>query len=157
MIYRVEYQEYMLSCDGGRNEDWPVWDEATPLFGDFNNLDDAIRAAETEAEKDVIEIKTDTRHGNGIITRNVYSVYAFEEDEYGELVYCEDGYGNIKIYAFIDVLDLHPEIEKAWEKARYSYCDFLDYKDDSYWGFDEALEEELGEDWEALPYIKRVY
>lgn len=161
MIYRVEYQEYMLSCDGGRNEDWPVWDEATPLFGDFNSLDDAVCAAEEEAEKDVIELCTNTRCGNGTIARNVYMITAYTEDDYGELAPCDyngvetDGYS--RDYNAVDALDCHPDIKRAWEKAYRSYCGFLDYEDNNYWGFAEALEEELGEDWEALPYIKRVY
>lgn len=35
------------------------------------------------------------------------------------------------LYTF-DVLDLHPECQNAWDKAKASYYSFLDYDEDSY-------------------------
>lgn len=32
----------------------------------------------------------------------------------------------------LDVLDLHPECQNAWDKAKASYYSFLDYDEDSY-------------------------
>lgn len=55
----------------------------------------------------------------------------------------------------VDVLDLHPEVRKAWEQANESFCSWLDYEDDDegFVGFREALEDALGEDWDELEYI----
>lgn len=118
---------------------------------------EAIAWATAQASSDKLEIVTGTRYGNGTVTRNVYEVCAYTEDEDGETVPCsydgepwEDNDNEA-----VDVLDLHPEVRKAWERANRSFCSWLDYEDcgEGFVGFREALEDVLGEDWDELDYI----
>ena len=145
--YTVDINESILSSIDGTVCDNLRWD--VPSCGpDFSTLAEAIAWATAQASSDKLEIVTDTRYGNGTVSRNVYEIYAFTEDEDGEL--WEDNDNEV-----VDVLDLHPEVRKAWERANRSFCSWLDYEDcgEGYVGFREALEDALGEDWDELGYI----
>ena len=152
----VNINESILSSIDGTVCDSLRWDE--PSCGpDFPTLAEAIAWATEQASSDKLEIVTDTRYGNGTISRNVYEVYAFTEDEDGETVPCsydgelwEDNNNEV-----VDVLDLHLEVRKAWERANRSFCSWLDYEDggEGFVGFREALEDAIGEDWDELDYI----
>ena len=154
--YTVNTNESILSSIDGTVCDNLRWDE--PSCGtDFSTLAEAIAWATAQASSDKLEIVTDTRYGNGTVTRNVYEICAFAEDEDGEIVPCsydgelwEDNNNEV-----VDVLDLHLEVRKAWERANKSLCSWLDYEDcgEGFVGFREALEDVLGEDWDELDYI----
>ena len=156
ITFTVEWREYTLHSVDGSERDETRQDEPD-LGPDFKSLAEAVAWANEQAASDKLEVITATRYGNGTVSRNVYEVYAFTEDEDGETVPCSyDGEpwetGNIE---GVDVLDLHPEVRKAWEQVNESFCSWLDYEDDDegFEGFREALEDALGEDWDELEYI----
>ena len=154
--FTVDINESILSSIDGTVCDSLRWDE--PSCGpDFSTLAEAIAWATERASSDKLEIVTGTRYGNGTVTRNVYEICATTEDEDGETVPCsydgepwEDNDNEV-----VDVLDLHPEVRKAWKRANKSFCSWLDYEDcgEGFIGFREALEDALGEDWDELDYI----
>lgn len=159
ITYTVEWREYTLSGTEGRAGDECICDP--DLGPDFASLEEAVAWAKNEAAKDKIEIVTGTRYGNGTVSRNVYEVCAsvYDEDE-EEVVPCsytgepwEDNDNET-----VDALDLHPEVKKAWQHANGSYRKWLDYEDcgEGYCGFRMALEDELGEDWDELDYIRWI-
>lgn len=160
ITYTVEWREYTLSDTEGRIDDGCC--DCDPSLGpDFASLEEAIAWARAEAAKDKLEIVTGTRYGNGCVIRNVYEICAsvYDEDE-EEVVPCsyegepwEDNDNET-----VDALDLHPEVKKAWRRANRSYCKWLDYEDcgEGYCGFRMALEDELGEDWDELDYIRWI-
>ena len=155
-VFTVMWREFTLyDADGTRYDEAKRNDSS--LGPDFTTLADAVAWANEQAGRDKLEIVTDTRYGNGTISRNVYEVYAYTEDEDGETVPCSYAgepweTGNIE---GVDVLDLHPEVRKAWERANGSFCTWLDYEDggEGFAGFREALEDALGEGWDELEYI----
>ena len=156
ITFTVEWREYTLHSVDGTQRDETRQDEPS-LGPDFRSLAEAVAWANEQAASDKLEVITATRYGNGTVSRNVYEVYAFTEDEDGETVPCSYdgepwGTGNIE---GVDVLDLHPEVRKAWARANGSFCSWLDYEDDDegFGGFREALEDALGEDWDELEYI----
>ena len=155
-VFAVMWREFTLyDADGTRYDEAKRNDSS--LGPDFTTLADAIAWANEQAGRDKLEIVTDTRYGNGTISRNVYEVYAFTEDEDGETVPCsyagEPWENNDN--EIIDVLDLHPEVRKAWARANGSFCSWLDYEDggEGFVGFREALEGALGEGWNELSFI----
>ena len=154
--FSVNINESALSSIDGSVCDNLRWDE--PSCGpDFSTLAEAIAWATEQASSDKLEIVTDTRYGNGTVTRNVYEIVAMTTDEDGDLAPCSyDGelWGD-NDNELVDVLDLHIEVRKAWEHANKSLCSWLDYKDcgEGFVGFREALEDVLGEDWDELDYI----
>ena len=156
ITFAVEWREYTLHSVDGSVRDETRQDEPD-LGPDFGSLAEAIAWANEQAGRDKLEIVTDTCYGNGTISRNVYEVCAFTEDEDGETVPCS--YGGkpweTSNYEGVDVLDLHPEVRKAWERANRSFCSWLDYEDggEGFEGFREALEDALGEGWDELEYI----
>ena len=156
ITFTVEWREYTLHSVDGSERDETRQDEPD-LGPDFTTLADAIAWANEQAGRDKLEIVTDTRYGNGTISRNVYEVYAFTEDEDGETFPCSyDGepWEN-NDNEIVDVLDLHPEVRKAWARANGSFCSWLDYEDggEGFVGFREALEGALGEGWDELEHI----
>ena len=156
ITFTVEWREYTLHSVDGSERDETRQDEPD-LGPDFKSLAEALAWANEQAGRDKLEIVTDTRYGNGTISRNVYEVYAFTEDEDGETVPCsyagEPWENNDN--EIIDVLDLHPEVRKAWARANGSFCSWLDYEDggEGFVGFREALEDALGEGWDELEHI----
>ena len=156
IAFTVEWREYTLYDADGSKRDETRQDDPD-LGPDFKSLAEALAWANEQAGRDKLEIVTDTRYGNGTISRNVYEVYAFTEDEDGETVPCSyDGEPwETSNTESVDVLDLHPEVRKAWERANGSFCTWLDYEDDDegFEGFREALEDALGEDWDELEFI----
>ena len=156
IAFTVEWREHTLhSVDGSVHDE--TRQDVPHLGPDFKSLAEAVAWANEQAASDKLEVITATRYGNGTISRNVYEVYAFTEDEDGETVPCsyDGGPWETSDIEGVDVLDLHPEVRKAWERANGSFCTWLDYEDDDegFDGFREALEDALGEDWDELEYI----
>ena len=154
--FAVTINESTLSSIDGTVCDNLRWDDPD-LGPDFESLAEALAWANEQAASDKLEVITATRYGNGIVSRNVYEVYAYTEDEDGETVPCSyDGepWEN-NDNEVVDVLDLHLEVRKAWERANRSFCSWLDYEDggEGFVGVREALEDALGEDWDELDYI----
>ena len=156
ITFTVEWREYTLHSVDGSVRDETRQDEPD-LGPDFKSLAEALAWANEQAASDKLEVITATRYGNGTVSRNVYEVCAYTEDEDGETVPCSyDGEPwETSNYEGVDVLDLHPEVRKAWERANRSFCSWLDYEDggEGFVGFREALEDALGEGWGELEYI----
>lgn len=156
IVFTVEWREHTLYDVDGQHRDEPARDDSS-LGPDFTNLADALAWANAQAARDQLEIVAATRYGNGTISRNVYEVRAFTTGEDGEAVPCSYGgepWEDTENES-IDVLDLHPEVRKAWERANESFCGWLDYEDggEGFEGFADALADALGEDWGELGYI----
>lgn len=67
------------------------------------------------------------------MTRPVYTICGWTEDGDGGFFTCdEDGTPCDEPLYTLDVLDLHPECQNAWDKAKASYYSFLDYDEDSF-------------------------
>lgn len=156
IVFYVTWNESTIHDNDGTMYDETAFCEPC-VSGDFDTFADAFEWAQKEAVKDQVEVVTNTRYGNGTITRNIYEVCARAENpDSGMVEACSydaefDEYLGTEA---VDVLDLHPEVLQAWKRANRSYCDWLDYEDDFYICFADALEKELGKDWEVLDYIK---
>lgn len=156
VIFSVNINESTLGSTDGSTYDNLRWDE--PSYGpDFASLAEARAWATEQASRDKLEIVTDTRYGNGTVSRNVYEIVATTTDEDGDVVSCsyegepwEDSDNEV-----VDVLDLHPEVKDAWKRANGSFCKWLDYADHGmgFLGFRDSLEAALGEGWGELEYI----
>ena len=156
IVFTVEWREHTLHDVDGQRRDETHSDD--PHIGpDFASLADALEWANDQASRDKLEIITDTRYGNGTVSRNIYEVCALTEDEDGETVPCSyDGEPwEDNDNESVDVLDLHPEVRKAWEHANGSFCSWLDYEDggEGFEGFRDALEDACGEGWDELDCI----
>ena len=156
ITFTVGWREYTLHSVDGSERDETRQDE--PDFGpDFESLAEALAWANEQAASDKLEVITATRYGNGTVSRNVYEVCAYTEDEDGETIPCSYNgepreTNNIE---HVDVLDLHPEVRKAWERANRSFCSWLDYEDggEGFAGFRKVLVDAIGEGWDELEYI----
>lgn len=163
IVYYVERREHTLSDRDGTAYDGESRACDPDLSPDFAALEDAEAWMRAQAESEEIEIVTETRYGNGTVTRGVYEVYASAYDADEDAYVPCDADGNEAetlgdaVLGTLDVLDLHPEVFKAWKKANGSFCTWLDHADGGagFVGFEQALAETLGEDWDELPYIKR--
>lgn len=156
IVFTVEWREYTLHDVDGTQHDEPARNDSS-LGPDFTSLAGALAWASEQASHDKLEIVTATRYGNGTVSRNIYEVRAYTTDEDGETVPCSyDGEPwEDNDNESIDVLDLHPEVRKAWERANGSFCSWLNYEDggEGFGGFRDALEDALGEGWDELRYI----
>ena len=67
------------------------------------------------------------------MTRPVYTICGWAEDEAGNFFTCdEDGTPCDEALYMLDVLDLHPKVKVAWDKAKNCYYRYLDYDEDSF-------------------------
>lgn len=131
VVYTI-YEHTITTTMQGDREECAGWDAGDELSPKLTSLDDAIAQARAYAEKDSVEVDK-TRYGIGSMTRPVYTICGWTEDESGDYVTCdEDGTPCDKPLYTLDVLDLHPECKSAWDKAKASYYSFLDYDEDSY-------------------------
>lgn len=110
-LYKREITTIM---EGDREEDHG-WDRDPMELGDFATLREAEAKAREYAAKDSVETHP-TRYGIGSMTRPVYEIETWNDDE-SETVYQ------------LDVMELHPEYRKAWDKAKADYYKWLDYED----------------------------
>lgn len=131
-----------------------LYDDST----EFETLQEAVSYARGEATKDKINVMTKTRYGNGRVIYNSYEVLAFREDgdEPREMVSYDGEVSDWMQYESFDSLESHPRVRKAYNLATAAYAKFLDYEDNGMGclTFSEALDAELGEDWDELDYIK---
>lgn len=132
--FDVFESERLLSEQEGREMD-EMRGEDVPV-GTFSTLAEAQAEAErlaTEAAH-TVEV-TPTRYGIGSVTYMNYEVYCTGEDEDGETVLLDEN-GNdatfVPVLGGASALDHRPDIRAAWKTALASYCDFLDYREDSY-------------------------
>ena len=127
LCFTVIEREITTRMDRHRKEShvWDCGDEFGLSAVDYNDMVSTIRKW---AAKDSVEVYP-TRNGVYFITRPVYEVYAWCEDESGEFVKCDE-YGDESngdpVYMF-DVLDLHPEYCEAWDKTKRNYRNALDF------------------------------
>lgn len=157
--YVVLYDDFTLYDEDGAQRDENgnyEWGES-PAFA---TLAEARAWMREQAAAAKVEVVSDTRYGNGTLTRPVYELwaYAYDEDE-GEWVPCSyegEPWKDIDNERLDVLKDLHPEMLRAWERANRSFCSWLDYADDGmgYSGLGEALECELGEGWRELGFVK---
>ena len=98
--------------------------------------------AEAQAEVDRLAAEaapsvevTPTRYGIGCVEYMVYEVFCYGDDEDGETVLLGAD-GNEAAFdtplGGASALDHRPDIKAAWKTALASYCDFLDYREESY-------------------------
>lgn len=127
LCFTVIEREITTRMDGHSKEShiWDCGDEFSLIAIDFNDMVSTIRKW---AAKDGVEVYL-TRNGVNFITRPVYEVYAWCENENGEFVRCDE-YGDESddglVYMF-DVLDLHPEYRVAWDETKRNYRNILDF------------------------------
>lgn len=157
IIFCAVRLEYTLhDSDGTMLDETDYESEPGP---DFTSLEEALAWVRAEAARDKLEIVTGTRHGNGTVSRNIYEIcarrYDEDEEEWVPCSYKGEPWENNK-NEYVDVLDLHPEVRRAWMRANGSFCEWLDYKSEDYCGFRMTLEDELGEDWNELDYIRWI-
>lgn len=148
----------LSTIDGSESDGAPEGGCESQFYEDFATLEEAVARMKEKAKKDKIAVVTGGRYGIGTITRNVYEVVASMPDEYGELIVCSyDGkpYEEEESPERLDVLDLHPEMRSAWQKALDSHYAWLDYRDDDviFAGLDDALCRELGDKWPETEWI----
>ena len=153
--YSVTSREFCL-----QDRDGTVYDEEPHLcepdyWGEYDSLEEAQEWVNRQARKDKLEIHTNTRYGNGTISRPIYdissTVYLPTYDKF--VPYSpEHGESWNDVCAVIDPLDLHPAVKRAWGRANREYCAWLDYADKGmgYSSLGLALEQELGVDWREV-------
>ncbi len=134
----VEGHECLLAMQGDREEDGHVWDEGDNV-GEFATLEEASAAA-NEWLSDKGNVVNHQKGGIGSVTHWTVEVERCVNDEEWGWVPCdelgrtEDEKGFIPDGAwplYVDTLDGSPE-RRAFDRAKRSYHDFLDYKDDGY-------------------------
>lgn len=119
-VFEHEITTY-LSGDREETAGWDVSDELD-VYG--LDLVEILERVAHWMERDVIAVNW-TRHGIGSITRPVYEVAEWIEDDDGEWHVS----GEPLVF---DLLDMRDGYRAAWERAKLSYCAFLDYEADSY-------------------------
>ena len=134
--YFVNGYEMLLYLEGDREERKQVdYFE----FPDYGSTEEAINAARDFIGEHKNAVN-DQKHGIGSVTYWVAEVKRCIEDEDFGWLPCdadgatEDGHGLVPADAtaeYICTLDGSRE-ERAFQRAKYSYYDFLDYKDDCY-------------------------
>lgn len=134
--YFVTGYEMLLYLEGDREERKQVdYFE----FPDYGSAEEAINAARDFIGEHKNAVN-DQKHGIGSVTYWVAEVERCIEDEDSGWLPCdadgatEDGHGLVPADAtaeYICTLDGSRE-ERAFQRAKYSYYDFLDYKDDCY-------------------------
>lgn len=134
--YFVNGYEMLLYLSGDREERKSV--DCFELQ-DFESEEEAVAAAR-EFIKEHKNAVNDQKHGIGSVTYWTAEVTRCIEDEDFGWLPCdadgatEDGHGLVPADAtaeYICTLDGSRE-ERAFQRAKYSYYDFLDYKDDCY-------------------------
>ena len=131
VVYTI-YEQTITTTMQGDREECAGWDAGDELSPELTTLDDAIAQARDYAEKDSVEV-IKTRYGIGSMVRPVYTICGWAEDEAGSFFTCdEDGTPCDEALYAIDVLDLHPEVKAAWDKAKYRFYKYLDYEEDSF-------------------------
>lgn len=141
ITFTVTEREITRNMEGDREEEHG-WDRDPDEVGEFSTLAEAKAKVAEWAKTDKVEVASAGRYGIGSITRPVYEIEAWYEDENGETVYCdENGEPADDTAEIVDVLDLHPDIEQAWDKAKREYYGFLDYERDDFGSVKSALEE----------------
>lgn len=136
MRYFVTGHEMLLYLSGDREEHK---EECCFELPDFESKEEAVAAAR-EFIKEHKNAVNDQKHGIGSVTYWTAEVTRCIEDEDFGWLPCdadggtEDGHGLVPADAtaeYICTLDGSRE-ERAFQRAKYSYYDFLDYKDDCY-------------------------
>ena len=136
--YFVEGREMLLHLEGDREVDGSVRDGGDHL-GDFATAEEAEETARAYLEEKS-NVVNQARRGIGSVTHWAVEVERCVEDEdFGWIACSEDGstedeFGFIPNDAWIlvlDTLDGSPE-RAAFDRAKRSYYDWLDYKDDRY-------------------------
>lgn len=125
---RLLYEQEGSIMDEMRGEDVSV--------GSYATLSEAQAEADRLAAEAAPSVEvTPTRYGIGSVSYMDYTIWCFGEDEDGETVLL-DADGNdsalVPCLGGTSALDHRPDVRAAWGTALASYCDFLDYKDDSY-------------------------
>lgn len=136
MRYFVTGHEMLLYLSGDREEHK---EECCFELPDFESKEEAVAAAR-EFIKEHKNAVNDQKHGIGSVTYWTAEVTRCIEDEDFGWLPCdadgatEDGHGLVPANAtaeYICTLDGSRE-ERAFQRAKYSYYDFLDYKEDRY-------------------------
>ena len=141
-IFFTIFERTITTTMQGDREECAGWDAGDELAGEYTTLGDAMEKAREWALQDTIETH-ETRYGIGSMTRPVYEVSAWTEDEDGNFFTCNShGEPSDHPAYVLDVLNLHPEYIEAWNKAKADYWKFLDYEADGYGCFTHYLEEE---------------
>ena len=131
--YFVTGYEMLLHMNGDREEHEQ---EDELVLPDFESEEEALAAARgfIEEHKNVVN---DQRNGIGSVTYWTVEVTRCIKGEGSWWHPCDangatvEGYGANAIVEYISTLDGSRE-ERAFQRAKYSYYDFLDYKDDCY-------------------------
>lgn len=139
------YEKVMYEMDGDWCEDEREADENAG-----GEQFDSLRAARAWMVEAAISEKVEVRdvgwRGSATVTRAVYELEAVVyDDELEEYMDCEyDGIvpEHQPAWDRIDLLDLHPEVRRAWQRSTRSD-----------WTIEGALELYLGENWRELPFI----
>lgn len=148
--YEIYAQDMCLSMNGDRLEDAEVGNEYG-VGGGYATFGEAEAAMLEFAKADELEIHS-TRYGIGSISRSVYWIYGWREDEdcdpdvYDKTIWLDADGNDLDEYAscaYHDVLDDHPAMREKFNQCKQSYYDFLDYKEDWY---DTITDEENEED-----------
>lgn len=131
ICFTVIEREIVTTMEGDREKShgWDAGDELNVSAIDYDGVVSTVRKWATEDNVEVCR----THNGIGSITRPVYEVHAWCEDEDGGFTTCDlDGNESDDSVFTLDVLDLHPEYREAWNKAKHDYYKFLDYEGETF-------------------------
>lgn len=163
MCYYVEWEELQETA-GACNVPGDGWVcDVRAESHAFRTLDEARAWAGEQAAADKVTVRVRTHRGNGSICRNVYRVCSVQcFDHEGRKIYFRCRYDSGSLcceadYELIDVLDFHPEVKRAFERAGCEYALCREGLQPDFIGFDDALGRELGEGWEDLDFIDCKY
>lgn len=140
IVFTISEYTITIRMEGDREESHG-WDSSDLLADEFTTLGDAMEKARQWALEDAIETHA-TRYGIGSLTRPVYEINAWTADEDGDMFTCNSkGEPSDSPAYVLDVLDLHPEVKDAWNRAKEDYWKFLDYEANGFGCFTDYIKE----------------
>lgn len=148
VLFEVQIIELTLAIHDGILFDMELDDGGwTPRGTPRESLEDALAFAREEAASDKLKIFLESGSDTvaASLSRNVYQIVSFMRDDDGDCLSCTyegkiEDYEEIE-WQYIDVLDFHPEVRKAWDTAVKWHHSF--YPEDAF-----------GENWRDLDYVK---